>query len=71
MLYAAAARAAAAMGYARIVTYILSSESGVSLRASGWQRDGVSPGGSWSGPSRPREDKHPLEPKTRWVRVLK
>ena len=36
MLYAAAWRAARAMGYRRLVTYILDSESGTSLKASGW-----------------------------------
>ena len=34
-LYGAAARAAKVLGYHRIVTYILDTESGVSLRASG------------------------------------
>jgi hypothetical protein len=34
-LYAAAARAAAAMGYDRIITYTLDTENGASLRASG------------------------------------
>ena len=37
LLYGACARAARAMGYARIVTYILADgETGASLRASGW-----------------------------------
>ena len=36
MLYAACARAAQAMGYKWIQTYILVTESGTSLRASGW-----------------------------------
>ena len=36
MLYGAAARAAKAMGYRKIVTYTLQSENGASLRASGW-----------------------------------
>lgn len=35
-LYAAAARRASAEGYDRIITYILQSESGVSLKAAGW-----------------------------------
>lgn len=35
-LYAAAWRAARAMGYRKIVTYILDTESGASLRAAGW-----------------------------------
>lgn len=70
LLYGAAARAAKAMGYDRIYTYTLASEPGDSLRAAGWIRDAESPGGSWSVPSRPRQDKHPTEPKVRWVRVL-
>ena len=70
MLYGAAARAAAAMGYTKIITYILASETGASLKASGWKMEAASPGGSWSVPSRPRVDSHPLEPKTRWSRTL-
>jgi hypothetical protein len=70
LLYSAAARAAKAMGYARIITYILGSEHGASLRASGWEMDGRTAGGSWSRESRDRDDKHPLESKTRWVRRL-
>ena len=35
-LYAAAARAARAMGYQRIITYTLDTEGGASLRAAGW-----------------------------------
>ena len=37
MLYAAAWRAARAMGYKRLITYILESENGASLRAAGWR----------------------------------
>jgi hypothetical protein len=70
MLYGAAARAAAAMGYTKIITYILASETGTSLKASGWKMEAASPGGSWSVPSRSRVDSHPLEPKTRWSRTL-
>lgn len=62
-LYGACARAAFALGYRRIGTYILASESGVSLTAAGWRSLGERGGGSWSVPSRPRVDTHPLEPK--------
>lgn len=62
-LYGAAARAAFALGYKRIGTYILKSENGASLRASNWRLIGETPGRSWSVPSRPRVDTHPLEPK--------
>lgn len=62
-LYGAAARAAFALGYKRIGTYILASEPGTSLTASGWRNLGERGGGSWSRPSRPTVDKHPLQKK--------
>lgn len=62
-LYGAAARAAFALGYTRIGTYILASESGVSLRAAGWRLIGQRGGGSWSRDSRPRVDTHSIEQK--------
>jgi hypothetical protein len=62
-LYGAAAKAAFALGFKRIGTYILASEPGVSLTAAGWRLIGETPGRSWSVPSRPRVDKHPLQKK--------
>lgn len=62
-LYGAAARAAFALGYRRLGTYILKSEPGTTLYAAGWRLVAESPGGSWSVPSRPRVDTHPLEPR--------
>jgi hypothetical protein len=67
LLYAAAWRAARALGYARLFTYTLAEEQGASLRASGWTLDRRTLGGSWSCPSRPRMDRHPLGMKSRWV----
>lgn len=61
-----AAKAAFALGFRRIGTYILQSENGVSLRAAGWTLIGETKGGSWDCPSRPRTDKHPTEKKTLW-----
>lgn len=66
MLYGAAWRAASAMGYRRLVTYTLVTEPGTSLRAAGWKDLYVTPGRSWSVPSRPREDRHPLGQKQLW-----
>ena len=66
MLYRAAWRAARAMGYRRLVTRILASEPGTSLKAAGFERKGPSGGGSWSRPSRPRVDTHPTEQKVLW-----
>jgi hypothetical protein len=62
-LYGAAARAAFALGFKKIGTYILASEPGTSLTAAGWRLIGETPGRSWSVPSRPRVDKHPLQKK--------
>jgi hypothetical protein len=62
-LYGAAARAGFALGYRRIGTYILKSEPGTSLLATGWKMIGERGGNSWSRQSRPRVDTHPLEPK--------
>jgi tRNA A37 N6-isopentenylltransferase MiaA len=65
-LYGAAKRSAQAMGYRKVVTYTLIEESGASLRAVGWNRAGIAGGGSWSRPSRPEVDHHPLQQKIRW-----
>ena len=65
-LYGAAARAAFALGYKRIGTYTLQSESGASLRGAGWKVLGEVRGRSWSCPSRPRVDTHPLQNKLLW-----
>lgn len=65
-LYGACARAGKALGYDRIVTYILDSEPGTSLRAAGFKLAAHTRGGSWNCPSRPREDKAPTDPKVRY-----
>jgi len=65
-LYGAAARASFALGFRRLGTYILKSEPGTSLKAAGWKLVAETPGKSWSVPSRPRTDKHPIEPKLLW-----
>ena len=66
MLYRAAWRAARAIGYRRLITYTLSSETGASLRGAGFKLIGEAGGGSWSCMSRPRIDRHPLQKKLRW-----
>jgi hypothetical protein len=68
-LYAASWRAAKALGYKRLGTYILDSEPGTSLIAAGWQKVAETPGRSWSVASRPRVDKHPLQTRWRWEAV--
>ena len=50
----------------RLITYILSSESGVSLAASGWKQIGECGGGTWNRQERPRVDMHPTQGKIRF-----
>lgn len=69
MLYGAAWRAAKALGYKRLITYTLASETGTSVKAAGWRVLGEAGGGSWNVPSRPRVDKAPTELKTLWEAV--
>jgi hypothetical protein len=69
-LYGAARRVARELGYKKIITYTLASEPGTSLKAAGWTMTTTSAGGSWSRDSRPRNDKHPTEPKQRWEATL-
>lgn len=65
-LYGAAARAAFALGFKQIGTYILATEPGTSLTATGWRLISEVRGRSWSRPSRPRVDKHPTQGKLFW-----
>ena len=68
ILYAAAARAAKAMGFRRIQTYTLPIEGGASLRASGWVNEGDAGGGQWKHTDgKPRRTDQPTETKTRWA----
>lgn len=62
-LYAAAWRAAKAIGYRKVITYILNTQPGTSLKASGWTLIGQRGGGTWNRPNRQRLDKHSLQPK--------
>lgn len=70
-LYGATWRTAKAMGYRRLVTFTLPTESGASLRGAGWRLVAeVTGGGSWKRPNQPnrlgRRDDWPLEQKRRW-----
>lgn len=71
-LYGAAWRLAQALGYRKLITYTLKSETGASLRAVGWRcyESTVREGQSWSSKGRPRVDKHPLQEKFRWERCV-
>lgn len=71
ILYAAAARACAAMGFEKIQTFILASEPGTSLRAAGWTMEAETAGGDWNRISRGgRRLDQPQGPKTRWAKRL-
>lgn len=65
-LYAASWRVTRALGYQKLITYILDTEPGTSLTAAGWRLVAQTRGGSWSRESRPRIDKHPTQGKLRW-----
>lgn len=68
-LYSSAARAAEAMGFDKIQTYILESEPGTSLKAAGWTCEGPAGGGDWNRPSRgDRRTDQPLCLKVRWAK---
>lgn len=68
MLYAAAWRAARAMGYKKIITYILESENGASLKASGYKCIGKCGGLRWTGKRKPEVDLYPAQMKLRYER---
>ena len=86
ILYGACARIAKEMGFRKIQTYILESEVGTSLKASGWKREAKAVGElSWEKHSCARQEqrnqyrqielfpskKPPEEIKQRWVRILR
>lgn len=68
MLYAAAWRAAKALGYRRLITYTQAGETGASLTAAGWRIVAERPARpGWSVPSRPRVDRGvDRMPRTLW-----
>ena len=54
-LYGACRRIAFSMGYKKVITYTLQTESGASLRGAGWQMElELKPRSGWNTPSRPR-----------------
>lgn len=69
MLYGACSRIAKDMGYKKIITYILKSESGITLKASNFICEGEAGGTHWTG-KRDKGQEIPHEMKTRWSKVL-
>ena len=80
ILYARCAKIGKDMGYSKIITYILESESGTSLKASGWHCEEERCGGlHWTGEREKERHKQisflpeketPKEMKQRWVKEL-
>jgi L-amino acid N-acyltransferase YncA len=66
-LYAAAGRIARELGYHSLITYTLEEEAGTSLLATGFRLMNINQGGSWNGPNRLRNDKHPVGRKKFWL----
>lgn len=69
MLYGACVRVAKAMGYHKVITYILQSENGSSLKASNFICEGTAGGEIWTG-CRNRDNGVPKEKKTRWSYII-
>ena len=70
-LYAAAARICKEMGFEKIQTYILVSEPGTSLIASGWTYEVDTAGGDWNHSWRKgRRTDQPMCGKQRWAKIL-
>lgn len=69
MLYGACTRIAKNMGYKRIITYILESENGASLKASNFINEGLAGGEIWTGKRR-RDNGVPKEKKIRYARYF-
>lgn len=69
-LYAACARISKEMGYRKLITYILETETGTTLKAAGWKFEGVRGGGSWDRENRKRTNKHPTIKKLLYVKYF-
>lgn len=65
--YGALRRAAAALGYDRVVTYTREDEPGVTPHAAGFVCEGPAGGGEADRPSRRRAPSEDPSPKVRWV----
>ena len=63
-LYGRSAKAAFALGFVRIGTYLRADEDGASVRAAGWRLIGKTKGRSWDCQSRPRHDRTDIVDRT-------
>lgn len=69
-LYGKAARLAKEIGYEKIITYILETEIGTSLKAAGWYKEADIRGHSWNHRGRQRNTTAPTCDKQRWAKIL-
>lgn len=68
-LYSACVRVAKEMGYKKIITYILETENGASLKAAGWLEQGIC-GGNWNVKSRPRNNSPNICKKRLYYKII-
>jgi hypothetical protein len=66
-LYGAAKRAAQSLGYRRLITYTLTTESGASLRAVGATPTHRVRAANWDRPGRRRSDQHTIADRQCWL----
>lgn len=69
-LYSACVKSARAMGYKMVITYILQSENGASLKASNFRCAGVAGGKIWTGKRSGRDNGVPQELKLKYYYQL-
>lgn len=69
-LYAACVRIAKEMGYKKVITYILITENGASLKAAGWLEQGICGGGNWNVKSRPRNNSPNICKKRLYYKII-
>ena len=58
------------MGYRKIITYTLDTETGASIRAAGWHCAGLAGGTHWTGQRRRQPPTSPEQMKYRYEKIL-
>jgi hypothetical protein len=62
-----ARKIAKALGYSKLISYILHTESGISYKAAGWHKEADVRGQNWNSTNRPRRTTAPTCAKQRWA----
>ena len=57
-------------GDVKMITYILDTENGASLRAAGWKCAGIAGGKRWTGSRKPATDLYPPQMKYRYEKTV-